>query len=101
MRTRRSDPDHQNSNYADYQSDRSTVISKGAVLRSMQKDAIVERYLRRSFGPAWDEQYDKRVHGDVEAKLDAHDNVETAEKRIHWLFKFVCLVLCNAYSIRL
>lgn len=67
----------------------------------MHKDAIVERYLRRSFGHAWDEQYDKNVHGDVKAELDAHDNAEVALNRIHWLFRLVCLVLCNACSIRL
>ena len=72
-----------------------TVVSQGAVLRAMHKDAIVERYLRRSFGSAWDEPYDIHKHGDAKTKLDKHDGVRSVEDRIHWLFKFVCLVLCG------
>ena len=56
----------------------------------MHKDAIVEWYLRRSFGTAWDEPYDVRIHGNVKTKSDKHDNVESVQDRIHWLFRLVC-----------
>ncbi len=55
----------------------------------MHKEAIVERYLRRSFGAAWDEQYDIETHGKVKTKLDKHDNIRIVEDRINWLFKLV------------
>ena len=75
---------------ADSDSVSSTVASAGAVLRSIHKDAILERYLRRSFGAAWDEQYDKVKHGNAMTKLDKHDNIRSVEDRIHWLFRVVC-----------
>ena len=78
---------------ADHNTASATVASTGAVLRSMHKDAIVERYLRRSFGAAWDEPYDMTIHGNAKTKLDKHDGVRSVVNRIHWLFKLVCLMV--------
>lgn len=62
------------------------------MLRAMHKDAIVERFLRRSFGAAWDEPYDIKIHGVVKTTPDKHDNVRSVEDRVHWLFRLVCLM---------
>ena len=59
----------------------------------MHKDAITERYLRRSFGTAWDEQYIEDIHGDAKPTIDQHDGVRSVQDRINWLFKLVYLDL--------
>ncbi len=64
-----------------------TVIAQGALLRGIHKDAVVERYLRRSFGTAWDEPYDPAKHGTASPKIDPHDGVLSVQECIHWLYR--------------
>lgn len=80
---------------------RSTLISRGALLRSIHQDSIGEYYLRCSYGVARDEDYDssvhkekynRKVHGLSKVYRDYYGAHDIVEKRIHWLFKAGCKV---------
>ena len=75
---------------------RSTLISRGAILRSLYQDSVGEHYLRCSYGIARDEEYNRKlhreryrqaVHGERKVYTDYHDGHEIVEKRVHWFFK--------------
>lgn len=65
------------------------MVAKGAILRAIQKDLIGERYLRRSIGIGWDEEFDKKKHHKNNRTIDVHDGAETVQDCVHWLFRLV------------
>lgn len=73
------------------------VVSRGAVLTALHKQALGVRYLECSIGFGWDEQYDPTVHthgAREKVKKDAWDpSIEIVCDRAQWLFISVCVCL--------
>lgn len=65
------------------------MIANGAVLRATHKNLIGERYLRRSIGVGWDEEFDSSKHDEKDKTTDIQDGAQIVENCIRWLFRVV------------
>ena len=54
-------------------------------------DLVTTRHALVSIGEAWNELYNKEIHGDVEAIVDPHDGHMRVTGRVHWIIKKVHL----------
>ncbi|KAL9131302.1 MAG: hypothetical protein Q9217_000737 [Psora testacea] len=80
--------------------DSGTLIAKGAIVRTLYRDVVGEKYLRCSIGFAQDEPYDETIHTEVEdaglngihgiggkVQQSRYIGVEFVLHRINWLFQ--------------
>ncbi|KAG8528348.1 uncharacterized protein KY384_007266 [Bacidia gigantensis] len=68
--------------------DSAHLISKGTLMRTINRDAIKSSVMSCSIGSAWEEKYDEKIHGTEETPVKSPaDGSMVVPARMKWLFR--------------